>query len=111
MNIFCSEPKAKRVRSETNSKAPKTSNDYEIHKYVLPLAKVTQNYKNLQVTLEETLSLQRGTKSHLKKQSQLKSQFLPEMTLLKSQQNFQNQLKPNFLLTPILNICFKKFSI
>ena len=54
--------------------------------------------------------MQSGTKSHLEKQSYLKSQFPPEMALLKSQQNFQSCLKSNFLFTPILNICFKKFS-
>ena len=53
---------------------------------------------------------QRGTKSQLKKQSHLKSQFPPEITLLKSQQNFQTCLKSNFLFTPILNIYFKRFS-
>ena len=47
---------------------------------------------------------QRGTKSHLK------IQFPPEMTLFKSQQNFQTRLKSNFLFTPISNICFKQFS-
>ena len=51
-----------------------------------------------------------GTKSHLKKQSYLKSQFPPEMKLPTSQQNFQSCLKSNFLLTPISSICFKKFS-
>ena len=45
-----------------------------------------------------------------KTQSYLKSQFPPEITLLKSQQNFQSHLKSNFLFTPILNIYFKKFS-
>ena len=55
-------------------------------------------------------SSQRGTKSHLKKQSHLKSPFPPEMALLKSQQNFPSRLKPNFLFTPMLSICFKKFS-
>ena len=34
-------------------KPPKTSNDYEIYKYVLPSAKIIQNYKNLQATQEE----------------------------------------------------------
>ena len=57
--------------------------------------------------VETTLSFeyhssQRGTKSHLKKiQSHLKSQFLPEMTLIKFQQNFQMHLKSNFLFTLI----------
>ena len=41
-------------------------------------------------------SLQRGTKSQLKKQSHLKSPFPPEMTLLKSQQNFQTCQKLRF---------------
>ena len=45
-----------------------------------------------------------------KTQSHLKSQVPPEMTLLKSQQNFQNRLKSNFLFTPISNIYFKRFS-
>ena len=45
-----------------------------------------------------------------KTQSHLKSQFPPEMTLPKSQQNFQTCLKSNFLFTPISNIYFKKFS-
>ena len=55
-------------------------------------------------------SSQRGAKSHPKKQSYIKSQFLPEMTLLKSQQNFQTHLKSNLLFTPISNIYFKRFS-
>ena len=58
----------------------------------------------------ESHSSQRGTKSHLKKQSHLKSQFPPEMTLIKSQQNFQTCLISNFLFTPISNIYFKRFS-
>ena len=45
-----------------------------------------------------------------KKQSHLQSQFPPEMTLFKFQQNFQSCLKLNFLFTPIFYICFKKFS-
>ena len=40
-------------------------------------------------------SSQRGTKSHLK------SQFPPELTLLKSQQNAQSYLKPDILLSQI----------
>ena len=43
-----------------------------------------------------------------KTQSHLKSQFAPEMALLKSQQNLQTHLKSNFLFTPISNICFQK---
>ena len=35
MDISSSKPIAKRTRSETNFKAPKTSNDYGINKYVL----------------------------------------------------------------------------
>ena len=42
-----------------------------------------------------THSLQRGTESHLK------GKFPPEMTSLKSQQNFQTHLKLNFRFTPI----------
>ena len=53
MDISCSEPIAKHAHSETNSKAPQTSNDYEIYKYVIPSAKIIQNYKNLQATQEE----------------------------------------------------------
>ena len=53
MYISCSEPVAKCVHSEANSKASKTSNDYEIYKYVLPSTKIIQNYKNLQVSQEE----------------------------------------------------------
>ena len=46
-----------------------------------------------------------------KTQSQLRSQFPPEMTLLKSQQNSQTCLKSNFLFTPVhSNIYFKRFS-
>ena len=45
-----------------------------------------------------------------KTQSHLKSQFPLEMTLLKSQQNFQTCLKPNFPFTPMSNINFKRFS-
>ena len=45
----------------------------------------------------------RGTKSHLK------SQFPPEMTLLKSQQNFQTHLKSNFLLLPFPIYTSKSF--
>ena len=48
---------------------------------------------------------QRGTKTHLK------SQFPPEMTLLKSQQNFQSCLKSNFLSIPNSNICFKRVKL
>ena len=55
-------------------------------------------------------SSQRGSKSYLKKHSHLKSQFPPEMTLLKSQQNFQSRLELSFLFTLISNICFKQFS-
>ena len=44
-----------------------------------------------------------------KTQSHLKSQFPPEITLLKSQQNFQTRLKSNFLFTYISNIYFKRF--
>ena len=54
MDISCSEPTAKHAHSETNSKAPKTSNDYKLYKYVLPSAKISWNYKNLQPTQEET---------------------------------------------------------
>ena len=54
MDIFCIEPMTKCVHSETNSKAPKTSNEYEIYKYVLPSAKIIKNYKNLPTTQEET---------------------------------------------------------
>ena len=54
MNISCIEPIAEHARSETNSKAPKINNDYEIYKYVLPSAKIIQKYKNLQATQEET---------------------------------------------------------
>ena len=54
MDISCSEPIAKCACSETNSKAPKTSNDYEIYKYVLPLAKIIWNYQNFQAIQEET---------------------------------------------------------
>ena len=54
MNISCIELIAEHARSETNSKAPKINNDYEIYKYVLPLAKIIQKYKNLQATQEET---------------------------------------------------------
>ena len=58
-----------------------------------------------------TYSSQRGIKSHLKKaQPHLKSQYPPEMILLKSHQNFQACLKSNFLFTPISNIYFNKFS-
>ena len=35
---------------ETNFKAPKTSNEYEIFKYILPSGKIIQIYKNLQAT-------------------------------------------------------------
>ena len=52
--------------------------------------------------------MQRGTKSHLKIQSHLMSQFPPEMASLNSQQNFQSCLKSNFLFTPKSNICFLK---
>ena len=45
-----------------------------------------------------------------KTQSHLKSQFPPEVTLLKSQQNFQTCPKSNFLFTSISNIYFKRFS-
>ena len=58
----------------------------------------------------DTHGSQRGTKFHLKKHSHLNSQFPPEMTSLKSQQNFQTCLKSNFLFTPISNIYFKRFS-
>ena len=45
-------------------------------------------------------SSQKGRKSLLKKTpSHLQSQFAPEMTLLKSQQNVQSRLKSNFLFT------------
>ena len=54
MGISCSGPIRKRVCSETNSKAPKSSNDPKIYKYVLPSAKIIWNYKNLQATQEET---------------------------------------------------------
>ena len=54
MDISCSEPIAKCPCSETNSKAPKTSNDYEIYKYDLPLAKIIWNYQNFQAIQEET---------------------------------------------------------
>ena len=51
-----------------------------------------------------------GYKFPLKKTyPHLKSYFPPEMTLLKSQQNFQSRLKWNFLFTPISNI-LKRFS-
>ena len=53
MDISCSEPVAKRAHLESNSKAPKSSNDYEIYKYVFPSAKIIWNYKNLQPTQEE----------------------------------------------------------
>ena len=43
-------------------------------------------------------------------QSLLGSQFRPEMTLVKSQQNFHFHLKSNALFTPTSNIYFKKFS-
>ena len=55
-------------------------------------------------------SLQRGSKSHLGKQSHLKSQSPPEMTLLKSQQNLQFRIKSNYQFISISNICFRKFS-
>ena len=45
------------------------------------------------------ISLEKG-KSHLK------SQLLPGMALLKSQQSFQSQLKSSFLFALISNICF-----
>ena len=54
MNISCREPKIKHAPPETNYKAPKTSNDNEIYKYVLASAKIIWNYKNLQVTEGET---------------------------------------------------------
>ena len=54
MNISCREPKIKHASSETNSKAPKTSNGNEIYKYVLASANIIWNYKNLQVTEGET---------------------------------------------------------
>ena len=56
-------------------------------------------------------SLHRGTKSHLKKHSPPKTQVPPEMTLLKSQPNFQSCIKLNFLFTLTSNICFKMFSM
>ena len=62
------------------------------------------------MSLWKSHSLQMGTKSYLEKQSQLKSRLPPEMTLLKSQQNFQSRVKSNFLFTPISDIYFKKFS-
>ena len=52
---------------------------------------------------------QRGKWPHLEKQSHLKSQSPPEMTLLKSKQNFQTCLNSSFLFTPISNIYFKSF--
>ena len=51
--------------------------------------------------LWKSYSLQRGTKYHLEKESHLKSQFPPEMTLIKSQQNFHSHLKPSFMFIPI----------
>ena len=42
-------------------------------------------------------SFQRDTKSHLEKQSHLRSHLPPEMTLFKSQQNVQPHLKSNLL--------------
>ena len=47
-----------------------------------------------------THSSQRDTKSHLKKQFHLKSQFPSEMTLLRSHENFHTHLKSNFLSLP-----------
>ena len=54
MNISCRNLKIKHASSETNSKAPKTSNDNEIYKCVLASTKIIWNYKNLQVTEGET---------------------------------------------------------
>ena len=68
--------------------------------------------QDLHILLHFIHSSQRSTKSVLKKSQShfsIKSQFSPEMTLLKSQQNFQSHLKSNFLFTSISNICFKKF--
>ena len=53
-------------------------------------------------------SSQKGKVPAEKTQSNLKSQFPPEMTLLKSQQNILTHLKSNFLFTPTSNIYFKK---
>ena len=49
MDISCSEPIAKPACLETNSKAPKTSNDYEIYKYVLPSAKMDLTVKTFKL--------------------------------------------------------------
>ena len=55
---------------------------------------------------------QKGTKSHLKKQSHQKSKFPPEMTLLKSEQNIQSCLKSNFLFTPMnIYLIYKVFKM
>ena len=57
-------------------------------------------------------SSERGTKSHLKKtQSHLKSHFPPEITLLKSLQNFQTPLKSNFLVTPGFELTFQSWIV
>ena len=58
-----------------------------------------------------TTIVRRGVQSPPEKtQSHLKTQFPPEMTLLKSHQNFQTRLKSNFLFTPIWNMYLKRFS-
>ena len=81
--------------------------DFSIKEYTRIFGKVQYSIgKGIQISIYiyNIHSSQGGTKSHLK------SPFPPEMTLLKSQQNFPSCLKPNFLFTPISNISFKKFS-
>ena len=86
-----------------------------IFKNCAPFQKYKTEINNTQVGKGQDIdvvmhSLQTGTKSHLKKQSHLKSQFPLEVTVLMFLQNFQSHLKSNALFTLMLNICFKKFS-
>ena len=66
---------------------------FSVKKYIFPLFGCQNLGIYTSIPVLKPHSLERATKSHLEKQSHLKSQFPPEMTLLKSQQNFQSHLK------------------
>ena len=87
---------------------------------ILYIPRIIDKYNNLQMTkqkvicsklIKTTSKIRSEVQSPTwKNKSHLKNPFLPEMTLHKSQQNFQSRLKPSFFLAPILKIHFKKFS-
>ena len=72
---------------------------------------LTSTYISISIWFSDSSIVCRGVQSPTWKNTvPPKESIPPEMTSLKSQQNFQTCLKSNFLFTPISNIYFKKFS-